>query len=72
MESRVDGSVTVMLTCDEYDNEVIESISVSSTASLDENADGSFRTDAQGNSYFHYDYSKILQNMTTGKLKKQK
>lgn len=64
METRTEGSMTVMLTCDEYDNEAIESVYASSTATLSDSVDGSWATDSAGNSYFRYDYSKVVQNMT--------
>lgn len=58
------GSMSVRLTCSEYDNTVIESLSATSNATLTWYTDGKWETDSSGNTYFYYNYSKILQNMT--------
>lgn len=62
--SRQSGSMTVMLTCDEYDYAAVENIEVLCDAALIENMDGNWAIDADGESFFYYDYLKILQNMT--------
>ncbi len=65
-ESRTSGTMTVMLTCNEYDDKCIENITVSCpvTAKLNVYADGNWMTDANGERYYYYNPSKIISNMT--------
>ncbi len=64
-DTRTSGNITVMLRCDRYDegNE-IDHIEATTTAYLTAYSDGSFMSDKNGNAYFHYNYSKIMTNMT--------
>lgn len=62
--STTSGTIKVRLTCKEYDSSVLESVSVQSDAALTWYTGGEWKTDMQGNSYYYYNYSKILQNMT--------
>lgn len=57
-------AMTVKLVCDSYSENVIDSIEVSCPASLDVYTGGSMMTDSGGNQYYHYDYTKIITNMT--------
>lgn len=63
-DTTASSTMKVMLRCDEYDNQAISDISVSCNASLTYYTDGEWRTDAKGNQYYFYNYSKIIQNMT--------
>lgn len=58
------GTIKVRLTCAEYDNTVLESVSVACDVALTWYTDGEWKTDLSGIEYYHYNYSKILQNMT--------
>lgn len=62
--STTSGTISVRLTCAEYDNTVIESVSVECSANLTWYTDGEWRVDSNQQSYYHYNYSKIIQNMT--------
>lgn len=53
----------VRLTNVSYDKEIIESVYATSTATLDEYSNGEWR-DINDSKYYHYNYSRILQNMT--------
>ncbi|MCM1114170.1 MAG: hypothetical protein NC397_01590 [Clostridium sp.] len=61
-ESRVDGSTTVMLRCDAYDSNAIESIDFSCPAELDVYMNGAWENDAKGNEYFKYNLSRLTSN----------
>lgn len=58
------GEISVRLKCDEYDNTVLQSVNVTSSSTLTWFTDGEWRTDSSGESYYWYDPSKIIQNMT--------
>ncbi len=60
-DERDDGTMTVMLRCDEYDVD-IGSITAVCTSTLTNEVDGSWSTDSDGNSYFLYETSKIVAN----------
>jgi hypothetical protein len=60
----VSGTMSVRLTCAEYDNTVLDSVYATSNSSLTWYTDGEWKYDSNGLEYFHYNYSKILQNMT--------
>ncbi len=62
-EKQTTGTMNVRLTNIEYDYQVLDSVSVSSEASLTWYTDGEWRTDKNGVTYFYYNYSKIIQNM---------
>ncbi len=57
------STFTVMLRCDSYDEDVIDSIEITSVPSLEAYVDGEWRTDADGYSYFWYDTSKLYSNL---------
>lgn len=61
--SQSNGTIRVRLTNQSYDYEVLDSVTASSTAFLTWYTDGEWRTDKDGNAYYYYNYSKILQNM---------
>lgn len=58
------GEMRVRLKCDEYDNTVLQELSVTSNAKLTWYTDGEWRKDNSGVDYYYYNYGKILQNMT--------
>lgn len=58
------GTIKVRLTCAQYDNTVLQSVSAWSDAQLTWYTDGEWKKDSDGQSYYWYNYSKILQNMT--------
>jgi hypothetical protein len=58
------GEMRVRLKCDEYDSTQLDSVTATCSAHLKWYTDGEWRTDSQGNSYYYYNYTKILQNMT--------
>ncbi len=62
-ESRTDGNMTVMLTCDQYDSN-IEKITISCPATLDAYTDGMWLTDSSGARYYHYNTTRLDVNMT--------
>lgn len=62
-DSRVDGTTTVMLRCDSYDNE-IESITAVCDAELEAYTDGVWKTDADNRQYYFYNISKLIPNTT--------
>lgn len=63
-EDRTSGTTTVMLRCDEYDEKIIEEIRLTCSAYLNVYADGSWQTDENGERYYFYNLSKIINNMT--------
>lgn len=64
-DTRTDGIMTVMITCESYDNDssVID-LSVSCPTKLDAFTGGSWKFDSSGNKYFYYDIARVLNNMT--------
>lgn len=56
-------NMTVMLRCDEYDSNVIESIDLSCPAQLSAYTDGYWSTDSNGSQFYCYEISKIYSNM---------
>ncbi|MGN0521646.1 MAG: carboxypeptidase-like regulatory domain-containing protein [Eubacterium sp.] len=64
LPDRTSGTMTVMLRCDEYDEKIIESISLTCPAMLNVYADGNWMTDSDGERYYFYNISKIISNMT--------
>lgn len=62
-ENRTDGTMTVMLRCDQYDSN-IEKITISCPASLDAYTDGMWMTDLEGSKYYHYNTTRLEANMT--------
>ncbi len=62
--TRPSGEITVKLLYEGSEEDVIDYIDASSTGELTWYTDGSWETDAAGEAYFRYNYSKILQNMT--------
>lgn len=63
-ENRTDGTMTVMLTCDSYDENAIESIEASCPVVYDVYLDGGWQNDANDQRYFKYNISKIIKNTT--------
>lgn len=64
-DTRTSGNMTVMLRCDSYDEDnEIERIEASTNATLTAYSGGNFQRDAQGDYYYHYNYSRIMSNMT--------
>ncbi len=61
---RTNGTMNVKLVCDEYDDNSIESISLSSGVTYTENTNGSWMTDSTGAQYFSYNLSRLLTNLT--------
>lgn len=62
---RGETEFTVMLRCDEYDEKVVKSIELSCPAVLDAYTDGQWLVDPSGTySYYYYNISKIMVNMT--------
>lgn len=57
-------SMTVMLRCDAYGEKVIDSIDVSCPATLSAYIDGQWQKDTNGVSYFYYNLSRIMANIT--------
>ncbi len=57
-------SMTVMLRCDAYGEKVIDSIDVSCPATLSAYIDGQWQKDTDGVSYFYYNLSRIMANIT--------
>ena len=62
--SRTSGELTVKLIYEGSEQDVIDRLEVNCNAELTWYTDGSWKTDSAGESYFFYNYSKILQNMT--------
>ncbi len=62
--NRTGGTMNVMLTCDEYDESSIESIDLRTSVTYDENSNGKWETDSNGNAYFSYDIARLLTNLT--------
>ena len=62
--SATTSEMRARLTCKEYDSDVVDHITATSSASLTWYTDGEWRVDAAGEDYFYYNPSKILQNMT--------
>lgn len=62
--NRTDGTMTVMLRNDNYDEMPIESIELGEPVELEAYTDGSWNKDANSNSYFRYNTSKIVANLT--------
>ena len=58
------ASMTVMLRCDAYGEKVIDSIDVSCPATLSAYIDGQWQKDTNGVSYFYYNLSRIMANIT--------
>ena len=63
-DTRVSGTITVMLRCDEYDV-VFDRIEATCPIMIDVYSDGSFSTDSNGEQYFLYNLSKVIANTTT-------
>ncbi len=63
-EDRKSGTMNVKLTCDEYDDSGVESISVSTNVVYTENTYGTWKTDSSGEQYFNYNLSRLLTNLT--------
>ncbi len=63
-ENRKSGTMNVKLTCDEYDESGVDSISLSSGVVYTENTNGSWKTDESGAEYFSYNLSRLLTNLT--------
>lgn len=63
-ESRTSGVYTVRLTNDSYDESPIESIELGAPVELEAYTDGDWITDASGKSFFRYNISKIVSNLT--------
>ena len=63
-EDKQSGTINVHLICESYDTAELLSITPNCTASLTWYTDGSWETDADGNSYYLYNFSKIIQNMS--------
>ncbi len=61
--NQANGTVRVRLTNESYDYQVLDSVSAESTAYLTWYTDGEWRRDKNNNSYYYYNFSKILQNM---------
>ena len=61
---RTSGEMKVKLIYEGSEEEVIDYLDIQCSAELTWYTDGSWKTDSSGESYFHYNYSKILQNMT--------
>lgn len=61
---RTSGTMKVKLVCDSYDSEVVEKIDLSSGVSFEENTNGTWETDAEGEEYYSYNYSRIISNLT--------
>lgn len=57
-------SMTVMLRCDAYGEKVIDSIDVFCPATLSAYIDGQWQKDTNGVSYFYYNLSRIMANIT--------
>lgn len=62
-DTRVSGTITVMLRCDEYDV-VFDRIEATCPIMIDVYSDGSFSTDSNGEQYFLYNLSKVIANTT--------
>lgn len=58
------GKMRVRLTNVSYDSQVIEKVEATCPVGLTWYTDGEWRTDSNGESYFYYNISKLLQNMT--------
>ena len=63
-ENTQSGSIGIRLICESYDTAELVSITPHCDASLTWYTDGTWETDADGNSYFLYNVSKIMQNMS--------
>ncbi len=61
-DSRTSGDIKVMLTCLAYADSSVDSISAVCNAHLNYYTNGTWKTDANGVSYFHYNISTIIQN----------
>lgn len=57
-------TMNVMLRCDAYGEKVIDSIDVSCPATLSAYIDGQWQKDTNGVSYFYYNLSRIMANIT--------
>jgi hypothetical protein len=53
-----------MLTCESYDDEAIDHIEINDVPSLEAYVNGEERIDANGKSYYWYNTSKLIKNMT--------
>ena len=62
--TRSSGEMTVKLIYEGSEEDVIDCLEVECDAELTWYTDGSWETDSAGESYFRYNYSRILQNMT--------
>lgn len=64
-EEKASGNVNVALYNLEYDEseQQIKSISANCSSKLSAYTDGAWETDSNGDNYFRYNYSKIIQNM---------
>ena len=60
---RSSGEMTVKLIYEGSEEDVIDSIEISCNAELTWYTDGTWETDSNGEAYFSYNYSRILQNM---------
>lgn len=56
--------MNVKLVCDSYDNNIIDSIELTPNAFYEKNTYGEWKTDANANPYFHYNISRVIQNLT--------
>lgn len=61
---RTSGEMKVKLVYEGGEEDVIDFLEVSCDAELSWYTDGTWETDSAGEAYFHYNYSRILQNMT--------
>lgn len=64
LSSQTRTTFTVMLRCDSYDEEAIESIEILDMPDLEAYTGGEWRTDARGKSYYHYSLARIIKNST--------
>ena len=60
---RTSGTVGVRMICESYDTATVVRVTPMCDASLTWYTDGSWETDAKGQSYYRYNISKIMQNM---------
>lgn len=63
-DSRTSGVYTVMLTNDNYDESLIERIELDNPVALEAYTDGDWIKDSSGNTFFRYNISKIVSNLS--------
>lgn len=63
-DARISGDIKVILTCLAYADSSVDSISAVCNAHLNYYSNGTWKTDANGVSYFHYNISTLIQNTT--------